>query len=457
MAPELALRDDATLSQVISSSMTSGGARGSRDFSLRRILINATSVGIGSLAALGGRFLALLLAAHYLDPAAFGVLAVLQSAVSVCERLLNGQSWQFVVRDGAAYHESAGLPLLAVLVAAAGADLLSATGSFVLALSAVGLGGEALGLRGVHIGDVWPYCAIVVFNQHGVCAGLLRVRDAFRAYALYQLIIGVLLPIATLVSALLHPPTYRSILLTWLAVEATAFAALLAMAISQFPIHTLPRRGIGRLMHEVRLAFVRGRSLLLSGSLIGSLRMIVKEGDVLFVAGLAGAGAAGIYKIARNLASLPLLATDAIYYATFPAFAKMFSAGAHKAVRSRIRSMMLVGFSIGVASVILVEALGPRMLAMIGGAAAESGTVLRVYILATFVAAATFPFAPAIISSGHHRHQVVSLIVASLGYLLSVWFFVGWFGAAGAAVAVLCYYGLWATFTGWKLKAEGLL
>ncbi len=424
-----------------------------------RLTSSVLSVGTGTVALLGGRFLVLLLAATRLDPQAFGSLAVAQSLVVFVERLFNVQSWQFIVRRGSeALSNGDRSDLHSVLGASMLADVMGGTAAFATSVLLIGFANSWIGIEPSATRIAQTYCLIAFFNAHGAWAGLLRLFERFGAYAAYQAMAGVgVLAAVSFVLVWVPAADSGAVLAAWLLVELCAFVFLVVVAVS-----TAKRNGIdfGIVLRSGEQAFKqfrRSMPFFASVNAASSLRMVTKEGDVLLVSALLGPVLAGAYKLGRNLAMLPVLFTDMLYYVAYPVFSKLSVAGENGALNALVKRALIFGSAIGVASILVVLSAGDDLLQFLSLQSGQTPQVLRTYIFAAAIAAATFPFAPVLLATGDQGYQLKSLALATALYLLAAVPLTIVYATTGAALAAVLFISAWSLLVARRLRTRGIL
>jgi O-antigen/teichoic acid export membrane protein len=413
---------------------------------------------MGTTALLGGRFLALLLVASKLEPYEFGSFAVVQSLVAFIERLFNMQSWQFVVQRGSGSLDGSGAELKHIIGAALIADLLGATAAFLMGVLVIGVANERLGLASSVIPAAQAYCLVVFLNPHGTWAGLLRLHERFALYSIYQMVagIGVLVSLALVFAG--GPQVDCAVLLfVWLTVEFCAFALLLVGAFRTAADRGVEFLAVVRSLRTASVCFRASLPFFLSVNGASSLRMVTKEGDVLIVGALSGPVLAGAYKLARNLAMLPVLFTDMLYYVAYPLYSKLAAVKDRVALRYWVRRALFVGGAIGAAAILIEYALADYLLSMLSWPRQPTLGVIKVYAFAAAGAAATFPFAPLLLALGEQRYQLKCLAVATAIYLLAAVPLTLISGPMGAAWAAVLFIVVWSLAVARRLQTRGVL
>jgi O-antigen/teichoic acid export membrane protein len=424
-----------------------------------RIASTAAQVALGSCVVLGGRFLAFLLAARFLEASEFGVFAIVQSLAALVERLFNVQSWQLLTKRLAQISTSSNTDSRnSVIGAAISADLIGSGLALCTTWSFLQVFGARFGIGDSAMLAAQVYCAIVFFNAHGAWAGILRANGLYGSYAIYQSIAGcMVLSLVAVTGWSQGNVTAPSLLYAWLVGELSGYLFLTTAAMRALQQRGVPLRSLISSLQDLWTELRAGAGFLLSITFAGSLRMVTREGDVLLVGTVLGSPAAGAYKIGRNLAMLPLLLTDSLYFLAYPRFSVLFARDDIQGVRRLIRQGCLLGTIVGLVAVALAVLVGKQFLELISITDPLVFRTMCICIVSTALATATFPFAPAMVASGNHRHQVIALLISTVAFLIVALAAMKPLGIAGAALSSIIFYLTWIAAVTPRLIQRGLL
>lgn len=424
-----------------------------RDPAWRRLLRNA-----GYL--LGGRVLrdamglaALALAARELGPAAFGVLALVQSYAFTVNWLLNFQSWQALVRYGAGYDADApaGRTALAGLLRLGLAlDGATAIAGAAVGVAVAGAAGALWGWDEQTVRLARLYCAVILFDLTGTWTAALRLFDRFDLMAL-QALAAAAVKLAGVGWALLAHPSLAVFVLVWMAADLTGLTVAAALALS-----VAARRGVLRApAPPLRQAAADHPGILrffLTTNWHATVRTASKEADILVVGAVLGGAGVGLYAITKQVASLLSRAGDPLYQAVYPELARLWAAGERATFRRLLDRATGYG-ALAAALCCLAFALWgrPAMALALGDQYAVAHAAAVVYLAAAGIGLATFAFHPAALAMDRPGESFgVLAACTALYFALLVPLTHAW-GLVGASAAYLAFYAAWAAALRWRL------
>ncbi|KCZ87948.1 lipopolysaccharide biosynthesis protein [Hyphomonas johnsonii] len=388
--------------------------------------------GVFSLVYLG-------LAAQSLGAERFGVFALILSYGQAVSNLAQFQSWQTLIRYGAA-HEAAGDygKLRRVIWFTVLLDIGAALVGAALGIAGVYLVGGQLGWSGEEQTLALLFCTSLLFGLRGTPTGILRLFDRFDTAAYAETV----LPAMRLAGALLAWLTGASILgylVAWSLAELATTAAIWWASLRE-----VKRRNAGHVHTKgPRLRGVVGENpdiwkFAWATNLTTSLRLVWKQFPVLAVGWALDSVAAGGLKIATQLAGAIHKPTLALARSVYPELAKL-ALGAYEDVRRVVvRSSVAAGMA-GILAVAIMAIFGRFALDLVGGDAYSFVySVLVVLTIAAAVELCGVVVEPALVALGRPwQVLLVRVIVAAVYVPLLVWMIQA-FGLIGAAWATVC-------------------
>ena len=309
--------------------------------------------GTGGAALLG--MLAVAFNARALTAREFGLLVLLQTSVLALRGLTTLLTQQPVIHIGSeALDEGDRARLGRVIGLALLYDFGGALAASALGVTALLLGGEAIGITGELHRHAFVFAAALPFMGYLTANGIFRLLDRFDLMSALQS--GSALLLVTAAGALY-----------WIGAPFSAYVwtwAIYLAASAQVPLWTalwLARR------HDIHVSFRLGE---LSSAdrakvsaycwsswgvtLVDTLRT---QGDALLVGAMVGVEAAGFYNVAKQVAGVLRKVTDMYSSATFPEIATLRARGDAAASRQLRRRLILAGIAalvVGVAGIALV-------------------------------------------------------------------------------------------------------
>jgi O-antigen/teichoic acid export membrane protein len=410
----------------------------------RSILRNAAYIlagkGFGGLLSLG--YVAF--AARTLGVEGFGSFVLILAFGQGVAGLAQFQTADILIRFGAIHLASRAHERLARLIGfGAMLDALSAGMAIVLALFLALWLGPRFGLSAGDSRRAALFAASFVFVLRGTPVGILRLFNRFDLAALIE----SLIPAVRLAAAAIGFALDRSVdllLVAWALAELLATFFMWAAALREVRRHSdLPlRRELG---HWRRAPSENDRLWSFAGftNLSSSVGFLRQQAGTLLVGWQAGAGAAGTYRFAQQLAQAISKPVVALSRAVYPDLAHVAASGGAEAVARLSRRLSFMGAALGLAATAIVAFAGPWILSVVAGPSFASGA--PVFLILTAAAAVelwAFGQEPALMALG--RAGTVLAVRAASGVLTIVLMLLllERFGGTGAAWAVLIGNGV---------------
>lgn len=393
---------------------------------------------------LGGKSVGAVLSIVYLGLAArtlgleeFGRFALILTFGQALANLTAFQSWQVVVHYGARWLADGSADRLRQLV---GFALALDAGAATVGALAAAAGALALGPLLGWSDDtaqlaVW-FALAQLLQLRGAATGLLRLFDRFDLAAYAETV----LPAMRFVGALAvwaAGPSVAGFLLAWAVAELVTTVAIALAARRELRTRNLWAGGRPALAGAAaanpglwRFAWTT--------NFAQSLNLVWTQLPVLAVGALAGAGPAGLYRIAAQVAGALAKPSQMLTRAIFPEFARQAAAG-DPAFGPTLRRAALLATVGGVAMTAFAALAGGPALALIFGSPfAAAAPILTLLTLSTAIQLAGFAFEPALVALGRPgwalaaRAAGAALLIATTLILLDR---LGPIGAAWGTVA----------------------
>ena len=292
------------------------------DLVFRRVFKNAGFLLSGKFATgiLGLAYLSL--AARGLGVEQFGLLVLVQTYVQVITGLTTFHSWQAVIRYGALSVEHDDTPGFQTLISFTTAlDVSCVLIGAALAWFAVPLIGPTLGWSYQIIAYAQPYSLLILFTIIATPTGLLRLYDRFDILAWQVIVTPALRFVGVVLAVLLDGPLW-AYLLAWFVAGAGGGLTLVVLGW---------REGLrqGRLAN-MRWSFkgvttTHGSiwSFCLASNFHSSLQMVTGHMSTLLVGAVATPAAAGLFKVAREVATALTKPAELLTQSIYPEFARL--------------------------------------------------------------------------------------------------------------------------------------
>ena len=162
---------------------------------------------------------------------------------------------------------------------------------------------------------------------------------------------------------------------------------------------------------------------------------------ILFVGGVLGPSGAGLYRVAKEFASVLLKPSTKIFgQAIYPDLARLSAQGDFKARRKMVRRTALLIGGIALSVFALFVLFGRQAITLSAGAEFIDAYAPMIWLCAGGVInAASFALEPLLISTGLLRQTVTARLLSTLIFLPLLYLFLHQYGVVGAGIAGFIY------------------
>ena len=384
---------------------------------------------------------------------AFGHFSLIFGTSQALIAIAGFETWRIVVRYGAEHVHNEDWAAFGRLNLFAGLlDVVGAVFGTVLAWVVFFKFNHLLDLNPTMVQTAFWFNVAAVWALVSAPTGIVRALDRFDVATYVESIVPICRLIAAVIILLIGASLVR-FLIAWAAIDLMEAALYWIMARRLCP-QAVRLAHLGRWRETLREnpRITRFFWITYAGA---TLDAAFKQGPLLAVGYFTGTKAAGLFRLARQLAQslgkLAGLLTRAVYAEV--ARARVASA-AHEFRRLAYRTTLLAGAA-GVIVVLLALLFGGTLMDILGGDAFRGGGALLVplAIAASFDLAAV-AFEPVLHATGHPHYSLTArlLAVLSAGVALALWveeyqaFGVAWAVALGGAVGYVAL-GVLARYT----------
>lgn len=373
----------------------------------------------------------------------FGHFSLIFGTAQALVALVGFQTWQTIVRFGAPdvvggeWDRFGRLALFGALIDAIGAILGCGIAAWIIYTF-----GAALALNQTYVNSAFLFICALVWARGTAPLGVLRVLDRYDL----AVAVGAITPAARLLAAVaiwLTNPTVERFLFAWAAIELCS-AALYWIVAWRVKPDALKMSHIGHWRrtideHPGILPFLGLNYLNFS------LVALLQQGPLLAVGYVLGTTAAGVYRIAdqlaKGLSKFAVLATQALY----PEINRQRHGSSVDQFRKLVRRINLSLIGTGLLVVGAGATLGEPLLVLIGGDAfARGGVVLLPLAVGAAFELASVSYEPVLHATGHPSYPLLArtlAVVAMAGGIVAFVDFgpvgIGWAVALGMAVSYL--------------------
>jgi O-antigen/teichoic acid export membrane protein len=364
----------------------------------------------------------------------FGHFALIFSTGQALIAVAGFQTWRVVVRYGAqhvhdkAWEKFGRLGMLSGMLDAAGAVF----GCVIAGVIFYGFA-HMLDLNPAYVETAFLFACAALWALVSAPTGIVRALGRFDV-AVY---VEAIVPISRMLAALLiwwTGPSVGRFLLAWALIDLAEAAAYWIAARRLCPEAVRLRH-----LRDWRMAIAEnpgvGRFFMVTYA-AASLDALVRHGPLLAVGALIGTKAAGIYRLASQLAQALSKLSTTLTRVVYAEIARArVTQGTREFRKLALKTSMIAGLS-GTAVVVIALVAGRQVLALIGGEAFEGGAMVLIPLaIAASFELANVAFEPVLHSSGHAGRALVSRLVGVAALTIAI-FVLQDHGAEGIAWAV---------------------
>lgn len=370
----------------------------------------------------------------------FGLVIAISGGIA---GIVGFQTWQLVVRYGTERRERSDEDGVGHVVGfAAALDVVAAVLGTLAAVAAVLLLGPTLSLPP----DLsWPaigFCFAQLIAVRSTPTGILRLERRFKTAAAVDSVVPIVRFFGSGIAALLMP-TITGFLIAWAAGEVICAIAYwrAALATQRMTLRPAALRQLARDEPSIlRFAFLTNVSQ--------TLGMTSKQVTLIVVGAFAGPAAAGIYRLAAQLAQSLVKLTQTVSRAAYAELVEAFNRGSDRKLLLELTGIAAVGALLmaGIAAL-----FGEQIIHLIAGKQFEAAYVpIIILVCAAGFDLVGFAFEPALSARGEVGVAVRVLLITAIVQVLLLLVLLPRFGVIGGAWAALIGSAITMVLTGWR-------
>jgi O-antigen/teichoic acid export membrane protein len=381
-----------------------------------------------------------ILAARMLGVAAFGMLSPITQFVTNINRLTSFRMGELIVSyvgefSAAEKPDSAA----AVFKAAALVESTSAFLAFLLVIVLAPLGARVFLQDLSMVALIRLYAGILLANLFSESAtGLLQYYNHFR-------FLGVVTVIQSVVTLLV-------IAAAWLLQGGLAMVVLAymigklvgAVTISAYSLKVATREwGSGWITAPILVLRPRFRELIrfaLSTNISGTVNLVTRDSDTLWLSALSSPLQVGYYKVAKAFMNVLVVPINPMISTTYRELAREITSRSWKNVRYLLRTGTMIAGGYSIAAAIGMVVFGPWLVSLYGDGFGPAYAVMLV-LLAGFMVANTFYWSRTVfLPLGMPEFPTKVAVVMAVFEILVMVLLVPRFGAVGLSAALTLYF-----------------
>lgn len=412
------------------------------DSTFIRLIKNASWLSFGTILSGLMGFASIALTARGIGPADFGILVMIMTYAGIVDRLLNFQSWQFLIRNGADALEKNDIVRFQRQVKfSALLDSVSSSLSTIVAVSFAGIAGLFIGWSEHEINLAMAYSITIFFHLSGMPTGVLRLFNQFRAIAVQKIFMAAI-TLCSIIIAWLYNGNLQHFLLAFALSNIIGNLILLIMGWSQLKfqkilnIWSTPLSGLQSTEPGIwHFVFY---------SNIESSVKIIRDLDVFLIKIILSSEAVGLYSMARRFADALVMLVDPFYHAVYPEFSKLV---ASRDKLSLFRLLKKSSLSVGaVASLvwILFLFLGEWIANIVYGTNSDEVSILAALcMIGSVIWAFSQTLTPVLYNMGRAKVLFKIHLVSAILYIIILTPFTMVLGIYGSGIAYALFFITW--------------
>jgi len=391
---------------------------------------------------------------------AFGHFSLILGTSQAFIAIAGFQTWRIVVRYGARHAHDKDWAAFGRLGMFAGLiDVAGALCGCILAYGAIIHFGDALGLNPSLVSTAFWFNVASLWAIASAPTGIVRALDRFDL-AVY---VEAIVPLGRLLAAVtisLTGPSLARFLLAWALIDLLEAALYWGTA-----RYLCPEALKLRQLKDWRRAFAENPGVghfAVVTYLGASLSAAVRSGPLLAIGFFVGTRAAGLYRLADQLAQGLSKLSTLLTRATYAEISRASVVADATEFRKLTMQTTMLASAAGVIVVTLAVALGGTLLEIMGGAAFRKGYVILIPLtVAASLELASVAFEPVLHATGQARTALVTRLIGLGGMIISAFLLkaqsgpaIAWSVAIGATVTYLVL-GLLMLRTLHRAKRQG--
>lgn len=413
------------------------------DGHLRRRVADVTHLLVGNYSGALIALLAVALTARALGPTLYGMLALTIAFTRAIERIVSFQSWQPIIKYAAALDSpNRGDEFRTLIKFGLLLDIGAAFAGWLIAVLAAVLGGSWLGWDQQTIHLVLVYSTVLLFNITGVPTAILRLSGRFRTVA-YGQVLGAIVRLILCAIAVRTGAGLLDFAFIWMGTQILSALVFLATSLRQ-----LRRQGISGIIRAplkgVTSKFPGLWNFAITANLSLTLRSSAFQLDVLLVGALAGATAAGLYHIVKQVGRLVLQVGQQVQAVIYPDVAKLWAVQQLPEFRRAIIQVEVILASFGALAFIAFIFISEPLLRITAGPAfTDAAPLLVIQMFAVLLSLCGTGANSALLAMGRQRDTLSVVLVATVAFHVSALILIPRIGPMGANIAHVVLGTIW--------------
>ncbi len=382
----------------------------------------------------------------------FGMMVLITSYIHIVDRFVNFQSWQAIVKYGSESLSRGNTEDFKSLVKFGFVlDISTAFIGQILTIVVVFLIGKFKMWDTQFIVVSFIYSITILFHINGTPTAILRLFDKYTVIAFQKIVSSSLKLLFSAVAFILNADL-KAFIIIWAASDIVGNIALVI-----FAQKAMVSRGMQGFvfcsLKDLSKRFEGIWKFVWASNIHASVKLGLKEIDVVIVGHLLGLHGAGIYKVVKSIGTSIGSFTGPLYQVIYPELAKNVETRNYVALRRLIINPLGLVSIVSVALFLLFILFGETAITMfLGIEYIISFHPAQIYLIGTLLSMVTFSFHPTLLSLGKATTSLYILLFSTFVYLVSLVILTNAYGLAGSSLSFVFFYVVWSTIQGFTIN-----
>lgn len=413
--------------------------------SLRKVLKNASILLSGNMGANILGLLSLAIFTHSQGAVIFGYYVLFLTFIEIIDRIFNFQTWQAFIKFATDFQvKDEHHNVMMLLKYSFFVDLASLIVASLVALFLSSFALEFFNVPSEYYALLLLMSLTILFKTTEISTGVFRLFDRFKVQAKIAVYSSAIKFVIFGVIALMAP-TFEMF------VYATVFVQFITMMMKFFYTKSVLNEHDIRIVEILKeklniplLKELKIFSFIIYNNFDVAVRMVSRQLDVVLLGRLYGAEIVGIYKIAKEVASLMAKLTDPVYQSIYPEFARLLAKGKKQEAIEIGKKISLYAGLIGLLAYILFAFFGELAISLVfGNEFMNAYDIGLVYLIAIVIAMISLPLPSFIHALGLAKHAFYNQFISSFVYIILLSVLVIKYSMIGAAISMIIFHILW--------------
>lgn len=412
---------------------------------LKKLIKNSGVLLSGNIIADIMGLISFIFLARGLEKEIFGLFTIILTYVTIMDSLINFQSWQALIKYGTeCIIEQKENAFKKLIKAGFIIDFLTATLSFILAIGLLPFIYNWLGLSDEMFTIGLMMAGIIVFHIKGPPIAILRIFDKFNILALLK-IISASIKLTGVITVYLMNADLFLFALVWVITDIVESLLLVI-----FGVREMKKQGYAGFFKpkiskkEIEDEFKGLFGFIITTNLHSSIKLGVKQFDIMIVGAILSPSAAGVFKITKQFSGIILKLSDPFYQVIYPDLNKLWIKKEIKSFVQLIKQSVYLAFAGSLLIWLSFLLLGTYIISFtVGDEYISAYQLISVYMIGVVIATSGFPLQPSMLAMGKYKESFWIHNFSIIVYLSLLFLLIEYLGLLGAVISFVCYYFTW--------------